>query len=122
MSEARFSVTCEEVGSDTLVYRLKGKLHGYPECFQFQEVVRRDVAGGGKRVALVLRELSHIDSAGVGILASVYTSLQNANGTLVLAELSPAARRVLEIAWFLKLMDHTDTLEEALAKLGSSGS
>jgi anti-anti-sigma factor len=121
MSQCPFSYECEKAGPGTFVYKIKGRLLGRRECYALQEDVHERVKAGGVRIALSLSEVDHLDSAGVGILASIYTSVQNAKGAMVLAGLSPAARKVLGLSWFLNLMDHTDTLEDGLAKLGAAG-
>jgi anti-anti-sigma factor len=101
----------------TAVFRMEGRLRGWPECFEFQEEVRKRVTGDDKHIVLDLREVEHVDSTGVGILASIYTSVKNARGELVLAELAPKVQKILDVLWFLRVLDHEPTVEKALAKL-----
>jgi anti-sigma B factor antagonist len=113
-SHKNFHFETEEPASGAIVYHLRGRLRGWPECFEFQESVRDNVTSG-RRIVLDMEQLEHVDSTGVGILATLYTSAQNGGGELVLASLSPKVRRILDILWFLRILRHVDTVDEALA-------
>jgi anti-sigma B factor antagonist len=66
-----------------------------------------------KRVVLELSDVFYIDSAGVGLLASLYTSAQMAGGTLKLANLSPRMQGMLQITKLFLVFEVFDTAEDA---------
>ncbi len=113
-SHKNFRYETEEAAGGAIVYHLHGRLRGWPECFEFQETARNSVTGG-RRIVLDMEQLEHVDSTGVGILATLYTSAQNGGGELVLATLPPKVRRILDMLWFLRILKHADTVDEALA-------
>lgn len=113
-SHQPFQFEAEDRGAQAVVIHLHGRLRGKPECFEFQETARKS-AGTGRRLVLDLGDVERVDSAGVGILATLYTSAQNGGGELVLAALRPEVHRVLDVLWFLRVLRHTGTVGEALA-------
>ncbi|MGD8396886.1 MAG: STAS domain-containing protein [Candidatus Eiseniibacteriota bacterium] len=114
-----FEYQLEQPDPDTLVYHLHGRLRGWPECFEFQEDLRRHFSGGAKRVVLDMGQIESIDSTGVGILTALYSTSKNAGGRLILAALTERARRILDVLWFLRALEHTETLEDAMTLLSS---
>ena len=58
-----------------------------------------------------------LDSAGIGILASVMWSASQAGGGMVLASLPATVEKLLGIVMLLDRIDHADSRESALAKL-----
>jgi anti-sigma B factor antagonist len=66
-----------------------------------------------KRVVLELSDVVFIDSAGVGLLASLYTSAQMAGGALKLANLSPRMQDMLQITKLFVVFEVFDSAEDA---------
>ena len=83
------------------------------------DVVRtmvRDLIGQGyKSILLNLRDVRHIDSAGVGELMSCYTSLQNQGGQLKLMNLTKNVHDLLQITRLYTVFDVADDEPSALA-------
>ncbi len=122
MSRAAFSHEITKPRDGVAVFTLKGRLYGYQPCWDFLEELR-DSTKTSKGIVLDLGEVEYADSTGVGILASAYTSVTNAEGKLILSCLNDRVRTILDVLWFLKRVDHTNTVEEALVALstGESG-
>jgi anti-sigma B factor antagonist len=93
-----------EAGSKVSVYHPRGKLNGHPECFAWLEEVRRDIRDGASRLVLNLKDVSKIDSTGIGILASMHVSAVNAGGKLCLTGLNEKQRLLLESTWLLRVI------------------
>lgn len=66
-----------------------------------------------KRIVLDLSDISFIDSAGVGLLASLHTSAQMAGGVLKLANLSLRMQDMMQITRLYIVLEVFDTAEEA---------
>jgi anti-anti-sigma factor len=114
-----FSHRIERPQPGIVVFHMEGRLRGWPECFEFQEAVREQCGGECKNMVLDMEHVAHVDSTGVGILAAIYTTVTNADRRLVLACMNAKVKKILEVMWFLRILEHTDTVEEAIALLGA---
>ena len=101
------------------VWRLSGLLTNSKESYALLEELRALLRAEPRSVILNLKELDHITSAGVGIVAAAYTSAVNADRRLVLAALPPQVETVLNLVKLLSVIPHFATEDEALAHLRS---
>jgi len=111
------SSDAEGTAHDILVYTLSGNLYGNPKSYELQEDVRAAIAAGSNRIVVDLAEVDKIDSAGVGILASLMWSASQAGGGLVMVAVPPKVEKILGIAMLLDRIDHAETRDEAIAVL-----
>ena len=83
------------------------------------DVVRNVVRGLAdsdyKNILLNLRDVRHIDSAGVGELMSCYTSVRNHGGTLKLMNLSKNVHNLLQITKLYTIFEVEDDEPTAIA-------
>ena len=100
-----------------VVYRLAGRLIGSPRCYEFLEEVREDIRDGRVHVILDVGGLERVTSAGIGIVAAVYTSAKNAEGSLAVASAPGFLTQLLEIVCLRDLIPVFATEAEALAAL-----
>lgn len=112
------SETVVGTGYEVIVYTLTGALMGMPTSYELQDEVRGRIADGARRIVLDLEGVTKIDSAGVGILASLMWSASQAGASLVLATLPPTVEKILGIAMLLERIDHADSRAAAIAMLG----
>ena len=112
------SETVVGTGYEVIVYTLTGALMGMPTSYELQDEVRGRIADGAHRIVLDLEGVTKIDSAGVGILASLMWSASQAGANLVLATLPPTVEKILGIAMLLERIDHADSRAAAIAMLG----
>ena len=78
--------------------------------------VVRDLLGQGyKNILLNLRDVRHIDSAGVGELMSCYTSVRNQGGQLKLMNLSKNVHNLLQITKLYTIFEVAEDEPTALA-------
>lgn len=68
-----------------------------------------------KKLVLDLGEVSYMDSAGVGELVSVYTSVKNRGGELKLSNLTKKIKDLLSITQLLTIFDAFESTDEAVA-------
>lgn len=82
-------------------------------------VVRTVVSGliveGYRNILLNLRDVRHIDSAGVGELMSCYTSVRNQGGQLKLMNLSKNVHNLLQITKLYTIFEVEDDEATAVA-------
>lgn len=108
-----FQYKIERPKFGTAVFKLQGFLRGHEEGWAFLEAAK-GIMPDTQKIILDFSEVDHIDSTGVGILASTFTSAKNANRHLVLAGMPGRVRQILEVLRFLELMDHADTVKAAM--------
>lgn len=66
------------------------------------------------RMVLNLREVSYIDSGGLGTLVALHTSAQKAGGTIKLASLTTRVGDLLQVTKLLTVFDVYDSEAEAI--------
>jgi len=78
-------------------------------------VVRELLNQGYRKILLNLRDVRHIDSAGVGELMSCYTSVKSQGGQLKLMNLGKNVRNLLQITKLYTIFEVVDDEPTALA-------
>ena len=73
---------------------------------------------GEHKIVLDLARLDYVSSAGLRVMLLLAKKLKQAGGALVLCDIQPNVREVLEISGFLAILAVRDTRAEALAHLG----
>jgi anti-anti-sigma factor len=63
---------------------------------------------------LDLRDVTYIDSFGVGVIAAKYVSVRRKGGDMKLLCLSPRTHHVMRISGLLKILESFDSEEEGL--------
>src|SRR5580692_9461011 len=111
---------------DVVVIRCQGRIAFGAEVDAFQAEVEKQtkVRGTGfyavKMVVLQLAETDYIDSSGLGALVRLFGVLRSAGGGLVLCELSPTVRKVLEITNLNSLFPSYSSEKEAIEAFSSA--
>jgi anti-sigma B factor antagonist len=100
-----------------VVFALAGPLNGLEAAYEFQDAVRRTIAGGCRKIVLDLAEVGRVDSCGIGILASLMWSASQAGAGMVLATIPPQVEKLLQIVTLLDHVDHAPSREAAIALL-----
>jgi anti-sigma B factor antagonist len=80
-----------------------------------RELVREQLLQGYKNILLNLRDVRHIDSAGVGELMSCYTSVRNQGGQLKLMNLSKNVHNLLQITKLYTIFEVVEDEDKAVA-------
>ncbi len=80
-----------------------------------RELVREQLLQGYKNILLNLRDVRHIDSAGVGELMSCYTSVRNQGGQLKLMNLSKNVHNLLQITKLYTIFEVVEDEDTAVA-------
>ena len=74
-----------------------------------RDLLHVHVSKGRKKFVLILREVDYIDSFGVGELVRCYTTVRKQGGELVLSQVAPKVRDLLEITRLHTLFEmHAD--------------
>jgi anti-sigma B factor antagonist len=88
---------------------------GHPS--PLKEAVGKLVRLGVRRIILNLREVTYLDSAGLGELVSCYTRATHSDATIVLTDVGPRVHELLEMTNILTIFDIFDSEAEAIASV-----
>jgi len=80
-----------------VVLDLHGKLTGGPEAETFRNIFKELVKDGKKNIIVNLKKVDWINSTGLGILISGYTSVRKAGGDLVLCNVGDRIDSILYV-------------------------
>ena len=109
------SVTIKTKETDGVaIIELSGRLTLGEATGKVREAVRGVVTKGHKKVVLNLKEVSYIDSAGLGEVIGAYTSVKNQGGDMKLVGASGRALDLLQVTRLLTLFEFFDDEASAI--------
>ncbi|MCW8850643.1 MAG: STAS domain-containing protein [Melioribacteraceae bacterium] len=111
-------VTVKEV-FNAVVVGIKGKLVGGPKAKEFHNILLNSRNRNKLNIIVDLKNVTHIDSAGIGILVRGYTSMVNSDGNLKLAGISDKVKGVLAITKLNTVFEQYPNVEEAAKSYNS---
>lgn len=106
---------------NAVVLDLNGKLTGGPDAETFREVFKSLVDQGKKNVVVNLEKVSWINSTGLGILISGYTSIRRGGGDLVIMHASDRIESILYVTKLNLLFKSFENEEAALKSFSEGG-
>jgi anti-sigma B factor antagonist len=101
-----------------MVARLRGALMGTSEGYAFLEGIQEEARKGPLRLVINLRDVVHMDSSGVGILAATYTSILKRGGRLCLTGVEGRTAALLKAVHLFDVLERAETEEIAIRKVG----
>jgi anti-sigma B factor antagonist len=107
------SITERSVG-DVTILQLDGRLVLYEGETDLKTRINDLVSRGRLKIILDLKNVSYIDSAGVGTVISKYVSVRRAGGDVKLLNLSRRSLRVMTITRLLEVFDTFDSEQAAV--------
>jgi len=102
-----------------LVVYVEGKMVGGSDSDKFHDFIKGLLAEGHRQFAINLKKVPWADSRGVGMLIGAHTSIQNANGSLVLTNIADRIDSILTITRLLLIFKTFDSEKEAIQYLTS---
>jgi len=100
--------------NEVTVADLSGKITIGEGSVQLREKVRDLLDEGSKKILLNLRDVSYVDSSGIGELVSSYTTLNSHGGKLKLLNLTKKLQDLLMITKLLTVFETFDDETEAV--------
>lgn len=97
-----------------VVLDLDGKLTGGPDAETFRNIFKNLIAEGKKNIIVNLEKVSWINSTGLGILISGYTSVRKGGGDLVLTHVGDRIESILYVTKLNLLFKSFENEEEAI--------
>ncbi len=108
----------KDASSTALVYRFKGIFGETTDSYRFLDHMRDEMNSAEfaarERIVFNLGGIDFLSSVGVGVLASCYTTAQQAKKTFVMTGVSEQACRVLEVTGMCSLVPRYASEAEAL--------
>lgn len=104
------------------IYRMSGEMDLYSSQ-EVREQIRESLTDGHDHIILECGDMSYIDSSGIGVLISLFTTLRKKGGQLILCNLQSSVQSVINFTKLTGFLQISGSLEEALASLSpASGS
>jgi anti-sigma B factor antagonist len=92
----------------------KGKIMGGPDASLLHDKLYEFIEQNKKQVVIDLSQVDWMNSTGLGILISGYTTLRNTNGELKLANVTDKIQSLLTITKLVTVFEAYDTVDEAV--------
>lgn len=107
------NISQRQVG-DVTILDVSGKITIGVGDVQVRDAVHMALGSGARNLVLNLKNVTTIDSAGVGELVSAYTTVTNRGGKLKLVNLPSKVNDILQITQLITVFEVYDTEQEAL--------
>lgn len=108
-------------GQALCVLRLRGRFHTGADVEYLRGKIDELKLTPCRKAVADLSEVPYLDSTGIGFLVGMYTSMRNANGRFVLANLQPRVREVLSITRLVDILEIYPGEAAAIAALETPG-
>ena len=92
----------------------KGKIMGGPDASLLHDKLHEMIENKQTKVIIDLAQVEWMNSTGLGILISSYTTLKNNDGILKLANVTEKIQSLLTITKLVSVFDAFDSVDEAL--------
>jgi anti-sigma B factor antagonist len=86
---------------------------GGPDSQEFQDLLHKLLEDNKKNIIVDLGGVKFMNSTGLGMLISGYTSVKNGGGSLVLANATEKINSLLVITKLITIFDNYNSVDEA---------
>ena len=99
---------------DVVIYDLKGGLEGGPETYAIKDRIKEDLETGSRKFLLNLDEVGFVNSTGIGIITSVYSSISSASGIMKICNANSKVSKIMLVTKLLDVFDSYADEREAI--------
>lgn len=99
---------------EIVILEPKGKIMGGPDASLLHDKLHEYLEQNKKRVIIDLAKVDWMNSTGLGILISSYTTLRNNEGELKLANVTDKIKSLLTITKLVTVFDAYDSIDDAV--------
>lgn len=100
--------------NDVQVINLQGKITIGAGDTQLRDVIQQAISDGKTKILLDMREVTTIDSSGIGELVGSFTTVTNRGGKLKLLRLPPKVSDLLQVTQLITVFEVYDDEAKAL--------
>jgi anti-sigma B factor antagonist len=104
--------TNEKYGA--LIIELKGNVMGGPDAQEFQDLLHKSLEEDKKNVVVDLANVKFMNSSGLGMLISGFTTMKNGGGLMKLANATEKINSLLVITKLITIFEHFESVDEAV--------
>ena len=97
-----------------IVLEPKGKIMGGPDASLLHDKLYEFIEQDKKKFVVDLKEVEWMNSTGLGIIISGFTTLRNSDGTLKLANVTEKIASLLEITKLQGVFEAFNSVDEAI--------
>jgi len=108
------NITTESRG-DILIARVSGELDIRTVPYFKEKILDKTESSGINNLLLNLKDVSFIDSSGLGAILGRYRYLKKKEGKVLLVSLKPQVKKIFNMAGMLKIMDSYKNEDEAMS-------
>ena len=102
---------------DIVISTLSGNIMGGPDYERFHGEVKDLIEQGRRQFLFDFGGVKWVNSTGVGIMVSVYTSLRSAEGRMVICKANERVRGTYYVSQLDNIFETFDTVEEGMKAL-----
>jgi anti-sigma B factor antagonist len=100
---------------DVVILELSGKVMGGPDSVKVKETIDALVEEGVKKLLIDLSDVPWMNSSGVGILISAYTSMKHSGAQVKFLNINERVKSILMVTKLLTVFESYYNREDALA-------
>ncbi len=104
---------------NAVIVELVGNVMGGPEAQEFSDLLHKLLDEGKKNVVIDLAETKFMNSSGLGMLISGYTTMKNGGGSLKLANATEKIESLLVITKLITIFENFATVDDAIKSFGN---
>jgi len=104
--------------NDIVILDVSGKIMGGEETTMFHGKIHEYITQNKKNFVIDLARVDWMNSIGLGMLISAFTTVKNSGGRLVLANITKI-ESVLTITRLITVFEHFDSREDAIKSFAS---
>jgi anti-sigma B factor antagonist len=105
---------------DVEIVQVNGRIELGEGSAAIRDVVRELLSKGRKKILLNLADVDYIDSAGLGVLVSAFTSVRNDGGELKLVYLTKKVQDLLQMTRLYTVFDVLDDESAGIKSFNNS--
>lgn len=99
---------------NAVVIELKGNVMGGPEAQEFNSLLHKLLDEGKKNIIVDLADVKFMNSSGLGMLISGFTTMKNGEGHLKLARATEKINSLLVITKLITIFENFETVDAAV--------
>lgn len=103
-----------------VVIEMKGDIMGGPHAKEFTDTLHQLVDDGKKHIVIDLGKVKFMNSSGIGILISGYTTLKNAGGDLVMCRADKKIKDLFMVTQLITVLPITKRSKKQLIPFTTS--
>jgi anti-anti-sigma factor len=105
--------TIRDVG-DVRILDLDGKITIGVGDVKLRELVEESLEKGHRKIVINLKQVTHIDSSGIGEMVGCFTTVKRRGGQMSLLNLPPRINDILQVTQLITVFDVFDNEPEAI--------